>query len=1580
MANPSVEEKIKAAAAAKGIPADLALRIAGAESSYTTNAKNSRSTAGGLFQVVDDTWKRYGGAPGKKYDVDENIRVGTDIIADNMGRMRKVLNREPSYSEVYAAHFFGPTGAKEVINATPDTPSNKVFSAKVLRDNPNLQNKTTAEIMTMLDRKMSPRGRSAPPAPRGPAASEFAAPGRADPMLLTQNTQALPDVPRETMLAALGPNYQAALALSYLSGNTSEDDSDLETAKDRIAADKESARSPGAEWLMQESRPSPFASLDLTASAPFAQPVARMAKGGEADKDKVEGDEDKSFFEEKSAKQRLDEMQNPPDKGPYVGSEPMPRSLRLQLQGEIANDSYGGAGGFGRATYAHPISSEAALRAYIEGGGYKPKDRDYKGQVNNMGVSYNIGFSDGGDVSKKKVTPLSERYDLGKAGEFDPIGNAKKTLQGAWDVAKKVPGNLQALVTDPVAYAKSLPEPSAQQLLNALGPGNVGGPLVAGIMMGPKSRTWNQKSFEDAVNLAGSKGNLMPPKKVWEQTGNIPNPPDYVPRQEINDSNAKFRVIPPDKLKTEIDHAVRMTDWIDRQLSSKDSGNMSMDQRQQLLNVRSGLADKIVGLSRDPYTEGMPAKYMLEHPELYAAYPELADTSIRLYRGSNSPRGTETAGAYWDRNNNAVNINEAMLKDPRFDPRLAALHEMQHAVQDIEGMSQGTNPSAYYLDMDNFLKFYEKRIDDPKLTQQKATELAKNDWYRAHQGEAEARQTTDRADMTDAERRSTFPEYDIPPDTLLSPPNPNWEFVGNMSHGGAVHRAEGSPPEGEKPQVDNPASAKAAAMLRGFGDSAYSLAGGPVDLATMAMRLAGYKAEKPVLGSDWIKQKAEEYGIRPADETDPQLNRLRQGSEFVSSFVNPAVPVRAAAAATTKSAEMLKNLPKAETALNLAQRETPALSSLSSMAVNKGATATPFYSKLDEHAQTLTGPIAPAEFIKQLQNKGFRGYEIERAKEAMKSLGDQRVEPAQILGALDKTYHPESYITNISEPGTVGHTYPDVDNVLSGMGDRRKLQGVVSLHLPITEEMGNTKKLYDHLEDMRVLTPKVDSTAFKSTNIMDTLNTAYNLIQKEKGAASAVTKKAATELLYVNRMAKENAPFMSFIPEYIKLKDEFMYPMQEGNAAVFSQLMDKKLTDIREKIKTVTADNPDMDFVDALNKLGMAKGNNVTNIHKLAAQTVVNDLRTETGKKLIPLLRQMGFKGKNELDFFKNPINANEASGQQGNTIMDMEFLIKEDVLNSGLNHFQNSVKHGLKWFQTNLPKRLMPEVRHAELFADANMKPRPNTNPIAFSRFTDTSTQLNGKKLNGMFVPELQSDLLRSVRERGQVGKSLSDDFPKMHEIAGEMRVLEEQMQQMRSRIDFNTLGAAYDTLTPNGENLATAYVNARDKLGRLQSQLQAMGDRTYDVTPAFTGMEDSPQVLQQLMAKNVVLSGIKRNKNYVAFPGAESDQAQIYKKLPRNLEQVVKDLGPGFELQMVEVPLPAGVHHTKLYKMEKAGTIKFPTDANGIAIKDAPPVMMSPAIVWGPEAAARIMKQGVRFNDGGMVERQPDDNRRYL
>ena len=143
----------------------------------------------------------------------------------------------------------------------------------------------------------------------------------------------------------------------------------------------------------------------------------------------AEGGEVKSFFEEKSAKQRLLDMIA---EEPHMGNGVRPS--RLQLQGEIANDTYGGIGGGGRATYTHPIGSDAAIRAYMEGGGYKPKNMDYKGQVNNMGVSYEKEFKDGGEVHMGLGGAALKARKVAEAAEA-----AKKAAEAAAKAAKVVP-------------------------------------------------------------------------------------------------------------------------------------------------------------------------------------------------------------------------------------------------------------------------------------------------------------------------------------------------------------------------------------------------------------------------------------------------------------------------------------------------------------------------------------------------------------------------------------------------------------------------------------------------------------------------------------------------------------------------------------------------------------------------------------------------------------------------------------------------------------------------------------------------------------------------------------------------------------------------------------------------------------------------------------------------------------------------------------------------------------------------------------------------------------------------------------
>jgi len=114
----------------------------------------------------------------------------------------------------------------------------------------------------------------------------------------------------------------------------------------------------------------------------------------------------------------------------------------LSLQGEIANDAYGGIGGGGRATYTKKLSKNSDVQAWLEGGGYKPKDQDYKGQVTNAGVRYNVRFKDGGDVwdkpnPAKKHTKLSSAKKAGAKAAAKAAGRPYPNLIDNMRAARK---------------------------------------------------------------------------------------------------------------------------------------------------------------------------------------------------------------------------------------------------------------------------------------------------------------------------------------------------------------------------------------------------------------------------------------------------------------------------------------------------------------------------------------------------------------------------------------------------------------------------------------------------------------------------------------------------------------------------------------------------------------------------------------------------------------------------------------------------------------------------------------------------------------------------------------------------------------------------------------------------------------------------------------------------------------------------------------------------------------------------------------------------------------------------------------
>lgn len=120
MALPNNAKTIARKAQQEGVDPSVALTISHIETggSFSHTAKNPTSSAHGLFQVIDKTWKGQGG--GDRNSVDEQIRMGLKHIKNANASMRKSLGREPVAHEQYLGHLLGAGGASTVLKADPN--------------------------------------------------------------------------------------------------------------------------------------------------------------------------------------------------------------------------------------------------------------------------------------------------------------------------------------------------------------------------------------------------------------------------------------------------------------------------------------------------------------------------------------------------------------------------------------------------------------------------------------------------------------------------------------------------------------------------------------------------------------------------------------------------------------------------------------------------------------------------------------------------------------------------------------------------------------------------------------------------------------------------------------------------------------------------------------------------------------------------------------------------------------------------------------------------------------------------------------------------------------------------------------------------------------------------------------------------------------------------------------------------------------------------------------------------------------------------------------------------------------------
>lgn len=335
------------------------------------------------------------------------------------------------------------------------------------------------------------------------------------------------------------------------------------------------------------------------------------------------------------------------------------------------------------------------------------------------------------------------------------------------------------------SYVPEMKRGRGQQVADALsllplpGAKTVAGGLLgmpgadAAMFIGSKAKTWDAAAAARAVEMEKAG---VPAQSIWSETGTLRGP-DGLLRQEIDDRSAKL--------------------------------------------VLGKLQPDAYGAIEAKTFDGA-----LKHQQLRRAYPELSDVTFQHWPNESFQ------GASFDPSENLITLGHQAMKPSEG----ATFHELQHAIQQREGFSQGGNPEMFNQQKDaelardaldwarelrrirstqpgmdpiaaenkaiqdyqqmGALEFVPSReardlarqpgvlFDSPNAFQsasdlealskmygldQRTTPYTAQEAYRRLAGEAEARATQARMNMTPAERRATFPldSYDVPINQLI---------------------------------------------------------------------------------------------------------------------------------------------------------------------------------------------------------------------------------------------------------------------------------------------------------------------------------------------------------------------------------------------------------------------------------------------------------------------------------------------------------------------------------------------------------------------------------------------------------------------------------------------------------------------------------------------------------------------------------------------------------------------------------------------------------------------------------------------
>jgi hypothetical protein len=122
-----VKQVIEEASKKTGVDPDTVTTFAALESDLNPNARASTSSAKGLMQFIDPTWRGMLDKHGAKYGLDPKTPqtnawaaslMGGEFIKENM-KIISGVKPNPDVTDLYLGHFLGPSGAKKFLKSDP---------------------------------------------------------------------------------------------------------------------------------------------------------------------------------------------------------------------------------------------------------------------------------------------------------------------------------------------------------------------------------------------------------------------------------------------------------------------------------------------------------------------------------------------------------------------------------------------------------------------------------------------------------------------------------------------------------------------------------------------------------------------------------------------------------------------------------------------------------------------------------------------------------------------------------------------------------------------------------------------------------------------------------------------------------------------------------------------------------------------------------------------------------------------------------------------------------------------------------------------------------------------------------------------------------------------------------------------------------------------------------------------------------------------------------------------------------------------------------------------------------------------